>query len=125
MPRALIMPALIAHGGAGGRSPASDRASRRHGILAAVQRGADILRGGGSALDAVVATVVALEDDPLFNAGYGSVLTTAGRVEMDAAVMPATYPSPHHNPAAIINHARWALAPAEPRRTAADAVEVN
>src|ERR1039457_1267469 len=89
MPRALIMPALIAHGGAGGRAPASDRASRRHGILAAVQGGADILRGGGSALDAVVATVVALEDDPLFNAGYGSVLTTAGRVEMDAAVMTA------------------------------------
>jgi len=125
MPRAIITPVLIAHGGAGGRPPASDRASRRHGILAAVQRGADILRGGGSALDAVVATVVALEDDPLFNAGYGSVLTTAGHVEMDAAVMTATRPHPHDDPASIINQARWVLAPAGPGRAPADAVEVN
>lgn len=125
MPRTLIMPALIAHGGAGGRAPATDRASRRHGILAAVQRGADILRGGGTALDAVVATVVALEDDPLFNAGYGSVLTTTGRVEMDAAVMTATRPPPHDDPVSIIDHARWALAPAGRERALADAVEVN
>jgi len=90
MRRAIIMPTPIAHGGAGGRPPASDRGARRSAILAAVQRGADILRGGGSALDAVVATVVVLENDPLFNAGYGSVLTVAGRVEMDAAVMTAT-----------------------------------
>jgi len=81
------MPSLIAHGGAGGRAPAPDRAERRHGMLTAARVGGEILRGGGSALDAVVATVVALENDPLFNAGYGSVLTTAGRVEMDAAVM--------------------------------------
>jgi len=92
MSRATIMPALIAHGGAGGQTPACDRAARRRGILSAVQRGAEILRGGGCALDAVVATVVALENDSLFNAGYGSVLTTAGRVEMDAAVMTATRP---------------------------------
>lgn len=89
MRRPLVMPTLIAHGGAGGRAAASDRNPRRAGILAAVKRGAEILRGGGSALDAVVATVVALENDPLFNAGYGSVLTIAGRVEMDAAVMTA------------------------------------
>jgi len=125
MPRVHIMPALIAHGGAGGRAPASERASRRYGILAAVQRGAEILRGGGSALDAVVATVVALEDDPLFNAGYGSVLTTAGRVEMDAAVMMATRPNPHFDPAAIVDHARWAIAPPKLGRAPADAVEVN
>jgi L-asparaginase / beta-aspartyl-peptidase len=58
-------------------------------MMEAVRRGAAILRGGGSALDAVVASVVALEDDPLFNAGYGSVLTTEGSVEMDAGVMAA------------------------------------
>ena len=90
MRRAIIMPTLIAHGGAGGRAPAADRTRRRAGILAAVERGAEILRDGGAALDAVVATVVALENDPLFNAGYGSVLTVAGRVEMDAAVMSVT-----------------------------------
>jgi beta-aspartyl-peptidase (threonine type) len=86
--------ALIAHGGAGGRTPANERPARRHAILAAVESGARILRGGGHALDAVVATVMALEDDPLFNAGYGSVLTTEGRVEMDAGVMVAELPSP-------------------------------
>ena len=42
---------------------------------------------GGSALDGVTAAVVALEDNPLFNAGRGSVLTTEGVAEMDAAVM--------------------------------------
>src|SRR6266851_6755742 len=53
--------------------------------------GARILRDGGSALDAVAATVKMLEDDPLFNAGYGSVLTLDGQVEMDAAVMVAEH----------------------------------
>jgi L-asparaginase / beta-aspartyl-peptidase len=91
MHRAITMPTLIAHGGAGGRPPASERGARRNGIIAAVRRGAEILRGGGAALDAVVATIVALENDPLFNAGYGSVLTIAQRVEMDAAVMSATH----------------------------------
>jgi len=83
--------ALIAHGGAGGRAPASERATRRRALLAAVDSGARILRDGGSALDAVAATVKMLEDDPLFNAGYGSVLTLDGQVEMDAAVMVAEH----------------------------------
>jgi beta-aspartyl-peptidase (threonine type) len=56
-------------------------------MLKAAGRGAEILRHGGAALDAVLAAVVAMEDDPLFNAGFGSVLTTEGRVEMDASVM--------------------------------------
>jgi beta-aspartyl-peptidase (threonine type) len=83
--------ALIAHGGAGGRAPTSERATRRRALLAAVDSGARILRDGGSALDAVAATVKMLEDDPLFNAGYGSVLTLDGQVEMDAAVMVAEH----------------------------------
>jgi len=49
--------------------------------------GRDVLAGGGSALDAVTRAVVALEDDPLFNAGRGSVFTAAGTQEMDASVM--------------------------------------
>jgi beta-aspartyl-peptidase (threonine type) len=56
-------------------------------MLNAARRGVEILRRGGTALDAVVASVVVMEDDPLFNAGFGSVLTTEGRVEMDASVM--------------------------------------
>ncbi len=83
------------------------------------------MRGGGSALDAVVATVVALEDDPLFNAGYGSVLTTEGRVEMDAAVMTATRPHSDSDSGAILNYSRRATAPAKPGRGPADAFEVN
>jgi len=98
----VIKPALIAHGGAGGRAPASERPERQRGLVAAVERGAGILREGGSAIDAVTSTVVALEDHGLFNAGYGSVLTLEGRVEMDAAVMVAEQQADqaHSNPKA-------------------------
>lgn len=58
-------------------------------MMEAVRRGAAILRQGGSALDAVVAAVIVLENDPLFNAGYGSLLNSEGAVEMDACVMVA------------------------------------
>ena len=56
-------------------------------MMAAIRLGAGILRAKGSALEAVVATVAALEDHPLFNAGYGSLLNSEGNVEMDASVM--------------------------------------
>ncbi|MGO9602863.1 MAG: isoaspartyl peptidase/L-asparaginase family protein [Candidatus Binataceae bacterium] len=82
-----ISPALIAHGGAGGRGPAEERPERRRALLDAVGRGAAILRQGGSAVDAIQITVVELEDHPLFNAGTGSLLTTEGTVEMDASIM--------------------------------------
>ncbi len=87
-----ITPVLIAHGGAGGRGPAAERPERRRGMLAAVQAGAEILRAGGGAFDAVIAAVRALEDHPLFNAGLGSLLTIEGTVEMDASVMVAVPP---------------------------------
>jgi beta-aspartyl-peptidase (threonine type) len=76
------------HGGAGRSSGAADESRRATaGCLAAARAGYDVLRAGGSALDAVVAAVVLLEDDPAFNAGTGSVLNARGEVEMDAAVM--------------------------------------
>jgi L-asparaginase / beta-aspartyl-peptidase len=53
----------------------------------ALAAGRDVLAVGGSALDAATRAVTALEDDPLFNAGRGSVFTAAGTQEMDASVM--------------------------------------
>ena len=79
--------ALAAHGGAGAIGLASERPERRRAMLAALKRGAEILRAGGSALDVVEVTVTALEDHPMFNAGYGSLLNSEGQVEMDASVM--------------------------------------
>jgi beta-aspartyl-peptidase (threonine type) len=89
MSRRINLPALIVHGGAGGRAAIDERPGRRRGLLAAVEAGARILRDGGDSLDAVCAAVTTLENDPLFNAGYGSCLTSDGRVEMDAAVTTA------------------------------------
>lgn len=95
MVRSQLVPAdagfsLALHGGAGGRIrelAREEEASFREGLAAAYAAGAEILRSGGSALDAVCATVVALEDNPLFNAGRGAALTLAGTAELDASVM--------------------------------------
>jgi beta-aspartyl-peptidase (threonine type) len=89
MARARNRVALVAHGGAGATGPGSERPQRRRAMLAAIRTGAGILRSDGSALEAVVATVAALEDHPMFNAGYGSLLNSEGNVEMDASVMVA------------------------------------
>ena len=78
--------ALIAHGGAGSWRPGSD-ADAVDAMQGAVERGRSVLRAGGSALDAVCATVVALEDNPIFNAGTGAVLNFEGFCELDACVM--------------------------------------
>lgn len=83
--------ALAIHGGAGTPSPEAatrERLDSCHaGLGRALCAGRNILVDGGSALDAVTEAVVALEDDPLFNAGRGAVFTAAGTQEMDAAVM--------------------------------------
>ncbi|MGZ5073394.1 MAG: isoaspartyl peptidase/L-asparaginase family protein [Usitatibacter sp.] len=78
--------ALIAHGGAGNWRPGSEQ-DAIDGMKAAVEEGRAILRAGGSALDAVCATVVVLEDNPIFNAGTGAVLNFDGFCELDASVM--------------------------------------
>src|SRR5437660_906089 len=82
---------LAIHGGAGTLRREAMSAARNAlyhaGLRRALDAGRAILAAGGSALDAVTATVVALEDDPLFNAGRGAVFTAAGTQEMDAAIM--------------------------------------
>ncbi|GAB4092179.1 isoaspartyl peptidase/L-asparaginase family protein [Flaviaesturariibacter terrae] len=82
---------LVIHGGAGtilkkNMTPELEAAYQR-GLQAALRAGYAILSRGGSALDAVEATVRVLEDDSLFNAGRGAVFTNEGRNELDAAIM--------------------------------------
>jgi beta-aspartyl-peptidase (threonine type) len=78
--------ALIVHGGAGSIKDGS-LPKMLDGCKAAALAGWQILRQGGSALNAAEAAVVLLEDNPLFNAGTGSTLNCLGKVEMDAAIM--------------------------------------
>lgn len=78
--------AIIVHGGAG-EIAASSAPSRLAGCRAAAEAGYAVLKRNGSALDAVQAAVVALENNPLFNAGTGSTLNREGKVENDAAIM--------------------------------------
>ena len=79
-------PAIIVHGGAG-RIRDEELPQRLDGCKEAAGLGWKILQEGGSALDAVEAAVVVLEDNPLFNAGTGSTLNSLGEIEMDAAIM--------------------------------------
>ena len=82
---------LAIHGGAGTieRSKMTPEKEReyRAGIERALTAGYEILKRGGSSLDATEAAVRVLEDDPHFNAGKGSVFTSAGTNEMDASIM--------------------------------------
>ena len=85
----MATPSILIHGGAGAmRGMTPDRERRyRAGLRDAAAAGAAILTAGGSALDATTAAMVHMEDGGVFNAGLGSCLTSAGTVEMDAAVM--------------------------------------
>ena len=82
---------LVLHGGAGTieRSKMTLERERdyRAGLERALMAGYEILKRGGSSLDATEAAVRVLEDDPHFNAGKGAVFTSAGTNEMDAAIM--------------------------------------
>jgi len=76
----------VVHGGAG-RWPEAARPRAEEGIRRAVAAGHAVLERGGDALEAVQAAVVVLEDDPVFNAGRGAVLTERGSIAHDAAIM--------------------------------------
>jgi beta-aspartyl-peptidase (threonine type) len=86
------LPAIALHGGAGalddsGTSGLGPDAPRCEGVGRAAAAAWELLRGGGSALDAAVLAASMLEDDPTFNAGTGATLTAAGHVELDASLM--------------------------------------
>ena len=82
---------LLVHGGSGSMRRETldleqDRCARA-GLDAALAAGSEVLERGGAASDAVEAAVRALEEDPCFNAGRGSVLDADGHIELDAAIM--------------------------------------
>ncbi|TWW78481.1 Isoaspartyl peptidase/L-asparaginase [Takifugu flavidus] len=81
-----MLPVVVVHGGAG-HCPKEMSESAKKGVCAAARAGYEVLRGGGSSMDAVVEAVTQLENNSLFNAGCGSVLNIKGDVEMDALVM--------------------------------------
>jgi beta-aspartyl-peptidase (threonine type) len=77
---------LVVHGGAWD-IPDDAVEDHRRGVEAALRTGWGILEAGGEAMDAVEAAVRALEDDPTFDAGRGSMLNLDGEVELDAMIM--------------------------------------
>ncbi|WP_240504541.1 isoaspartyl peptidase/L-asparaginase family protein [Tsuneonella mangrovi] len=85
---------IALHGGAGtltrARMTPEKEAEYRASLQAALDAGAKVLREGGTAMDAVTATITVLEDDPKFNAGRGAVYTWEGTNEMDASIMDGT-----------------------------------
>ncbi|NNJ90311.1 MAG: isoaspartyl peptidase/L-asparaginase, partial [Gammaproteobacteria bacterium] len=81
---------IMVHGGAGALDNVKDEKTAvryldsLHRIL---EHGREVMVLGGSALQAAETCASLLEDDPVFNAGCGSVLNEHGKVEMDAAIM--------------------------------------
>lgn len=82
--------AIALHGGAGSvpkGATAEQVAAYRQGMREALDKGAEILKNGGSGLEAVEQSIRLLEDNPLFNAGRGAVFNSAGGHELDASIM--------------------------------------
>uniref|UniRef100_A0A8L2QFS3 Isoaspartyl peptidase/L-asparaginase n=1 Tax=Rattus norvegicus TaxID=10116 RepID=A0A8L2QFS3_RAT len=88
-PRASIDVSLVVvvHGGGASNISPGRKELVSEGIAKAATEGYNILKAGGSAVDAVEGAVTMLENDPEFNAGYGSVLNADGDIEMDASIM--------------------------------------
>lgn len=87
----MAKPAIAIHGGCGvmaklGLSEA-EWAAARHDLASSLRAGWAVLQAGGSAVDAVEAAVVVMEDSPHFNAGHGAALNAAGVHELDASIM--------------------------------------
>jgi len=80
------MISLIVHGGAWD-IPVSEVEAHRKGCVAALKLGWEVLRAGGSSIDAVEQAIRYLEDDETFDAGRGSHLNAQGEVELDASIM--------------------------------------
>lgn len=80
------LPVLVVHGGAWA-IPDEMVEAHLNGVRQALDQGWRVLERGGTALDAVEAAIVVMEDDETFDAGRGSFLTRDGRVQLDALMM--------------------------------------
>jgi beta-aspartyl-peptidase (threonine type) len=80
------MISLAVHGGAWD-IPDDLIESHRRGVSQALKKGWEVLKAGASAVDAVEAAILAMEDDDTFDAGRGSFINMAGDVELDASIM--------------------------------------
>lgn len=85
--------AIVIHGGAGTilKSKMTPEIEQAYieALTHALKTGHKILQEGGSSTEAVKATIVTMEDSPLFNAGKGAVFTHEGKNELDASIMSA------------------------------------
>jgi beta-aspartyl-peptidase (threonine type) len=83
--------ALVLHGGAGAMNftsvPEEMQVVFKASLDTALQLGLEVLKGGGSSVDAVETVIRYMEDNPLFNAGRGAVFTSEGKNELDASIM--------------------------------------
>lgn len=81
-------PVIVIHGGTSGMDLSQeDFEKRKPGMEKALKAGQTVLNAGGTAEEAVIAAIVVLEDDPVFNAGKGAVFNAAGENELDASIM--------------------------------------
>jgi beta-aspartyl-peptidase (threonine type) len=82
---------IAIHGGAGtilrAHLTPEKEIAYKNALKTAIETGEEILKNGGSSLDAVEIAVISLENCPLFNAGKGAVFTHTGKHEMDACIM--------------------------------------
>src|SRR5690554_2112019 len=82
---------IVLHGGAGTilKEHTSDSVEKayREKLAEGISMGHEILKNGGTALEAVTRTIMVMEDSPLFNSGKGAVFTHEGKNELDASIM--------------------------------------
>jgi beta-aspartyl-peptidase (threonine type) len=103
--------AIVVHGGAGDidRATLGDKgdAEYRAALTKVIEAGSAVLDRGGSSLDAVEAAIKVLEDDPHFNSARGAVFTSAGKTELDAAIMDGA--TMHAGAVASVTHTRYPI----------------
>ena len=81
------MKALVLHGGAGTFRDEREFTGHREGIRKALRRGKEVLLDGNSSIDAIIAAIKVMEEDPIFDCGRGSHLDIHGKIHMDASIM--------------------------------------